>query len=100
MTNDLNQIRDEMLAVHVDIFGPTSLDKRLDDIWEEAFELGTFINEANLKEEVSDLLSSLLCLAAERGFDIQELVQMNYTKMAERKANGHYQRTGEATRSI
>lgn len=89
-----------MWEVHVDIFGPTSIIKRLDDIAEEVIELINYYSEENLKEEASDLLSSLLCLAAEKGWDIQELIQMNYTKMKERKANGHYHRTGEAAGSI
>jgi NTP pyrophosphatase (non-canonical NTP hydrolase) len=100
MNKELNQIRDEMLAVHVDIFGSTSLKKRLEDIWEEAHELCDYYSEENLKEEASDLLSSLLCLAAENNWDIQELIQMNYNKMAERRQNGHYKRTGEAAGSI
>ena len=67
---------------HRAIFGPTPLQVRIDDIYEEAEELRLYTDEENLKEEASDLLSSLFCLAYEKGWTIQELVQMNLDKMA------------------
>ena len=88
----MNELRDKMHACHLDIFGPTPLDIRLADVYEEAEELRYHCSPENMKEETSDLLSSILCLAFEQGWTIDELVQMNLDKMAERKANKHYER--------
>lgn len=76
-------------------FGVTPLFRRLDDIQEETEELAGWTSEANLKEETSDLLCTLLALIAEKRWSFDELVQMNIDKINERVKSGHYLRTGE-----
>jgi nicotinate-nucleotide adenylyltransferase len=58
-------------------FGYTPLKERIDDIFGEALELHRFTDISNLKEEAGDLLSSLIQLCNESGWDFSELV--NYT---------------------
>ena len=89
-------LQTKVVRAYIDLFGPTSLISRLKDIKEEADELYYYYNDENLKEELSDLIATCFALATERGWSIDELIQMNLNKIAERKANGHYERTGEA----
>lgn len=93
---EANELRDRVISTYKDMFDDTPLFIRLDDIQEEANELVAFTDTDNLKEEASDLLCTVLALAAEQEWSIDELVQMNLDKLAERKATGHYERTGEA----
>jgi len=58
-----------------DKFGYTPLKERIDDIMRESLELSRFIDINNLKEETGDLLSSVLQLCNESGWDAKELVE-------------------------
>ena len=83
-------------CLHLTVFGPTPLDRRLADINEEALELLNYTDEANLKEEVGDLLCSLHCLAAEKNWVVEDLIKDTLEKIKKRYSSGHYHKTGEA----
>ncbi len=94
--SDELSIQIEIAGVYHAMFGETSLEKRLADIKEEAEELIAYTSPENLKEETSDLLCTVLALVEEQGWTFDEMVEMNLEKLAARKANGHYIKTGEA----
>jgi len=69
-----------------EMFGYTSLNERIDDILKEALELNRFTDVANLKEELGDLLSSCLMLAAESDWNYKDLIKTTLEKIDKRKA--------------
>lgn len=87
---DAEELKNRAMKCHFDVFGETPLYKRLEDIVEEAYELDNYTSQENLKEETSDLLSSLMCLAAEHNWTLEELIKMNEDKLVHRKAIGYY----------
>jgi len=65
-------------------FGRTPLKARLDDIMGEAEELVRYTDLKNLKEETGDLLATVIQLANECGWDIDELINANALKIKRR----------------
>lgn len=94
--NDPNRRAKQLLAVYRVMFGPTPLKKRLEDISEETLELVNYTSEANLREELSDLLSTCYALAAEKDWSVDDLLDENLAKLRKRHKEGHYIKTGEA----
>jgi nicotinate-nucleotide adenylyltransferase len=62
-------------------FGYSSLNERLKDIQDEFFELMKWRDVKNLKEETGDLLSSLIELCSESGWDAEELINDTLKKI-------------------
>jgi len=71
--------------VFKDNFGYTPLKERLDDILRECLELTRFRDINNLKEETGDLLSSLIQLCNESGWNPSDLVNNTLDKIEKRK---------------
>jgi len=71
--------------IFIDNFGYTPLKERIDDILREAIELSRFTDINNLKEETGDLLSSVLQLCNESGWDAEELVEYTCKEKIERR---------------
>jgi nicotinate-nucleotide adenylyltransferase len=70
-------------------FGRTPLAIRLDDIIGEALELHRAIDLTNMKEEIGDLLSSVLQLCNENEWDAEALIQATLNKIERRAAQYH-----------
>lgn len=66
-------------------FGYTPLNERIKDIQKEFFELMKWQDINNIKEETGDLLASLIQLCNESGWDIQELIENNISKIKKRE---------------
>jgi nicotinate-nucleotide adenylyltransferase len=69
----------------LDNFGYTPLKERINDITKESLELCRFKDINNLKEETGDLLSSLIQLCNESGWDFEDLVENTCDKIQRRK---------------
>jgi len=78
---EIQKIVDE---VFTKAFIHTSLNRRLEDIAGECRELCNYTDLKNLKEEAGDLLSSLIQLFNESGFDLEELIKNNAEKIERR----------------
>lgn len=65
-------------------FVHTPLTKRLEDIAGECRELCNYTDLKNLREEAGDLLSSVIQLCNESGWDIKDLLQENEDKIRRR----------------
>ena len=65
-------------------FGSTPLKERLDIIMGEAIELRGFRDVKNLREETGDILTAVIQLATESGWDAHTLVEENLAKIARR----------------
>ena len=79
---NLQNIVKETFEYH---FGYTPLNERLKDIQKEFFELMKWQDINNLKEETGDLLASLIQLCNESGWDVDELIQNNISKIKKRE---------------
>jgi len=77
-------------------FGYTPLGERLKDIQNEFFELMKWQDVQNLKEETGDLLSSLIELCTESGWDAEELI-LNTLKKIDSRAD-QYKTLGRKTK--
>lgn len=77
-------------------FGYTSKNERIEDIKREFFELIRYQDIINLKEEAGDLLSSVMQLCSESGWDVEELI-LNTLKKIESRAD-QYKTLGRKTR--
>ena len=87
---DVDEEAQRILATYKEVFGDTTLCVRLEDIAEESDELINFTSEENLKEELSDLISTCLALAAEKGWKVTDLIDANINKVKERHTTGWY----------
>lgn len=65
-------------------FGYTPLSERVQDILGEALELSKHTSVLNVKEEVGDLLASVLQLCNESGWDADEVLQATLDKIRHR----------------
>ena len=77
-------------------FGYSPLKERLNDIQNEFFELMKWQDVQNLKEESGDLLSSVLELCSESGWDAEELIKNTLNKIDRR--SDQYKTLGRKTR--
>ena len=82
----MKEIQKKVNDVFLDAFGKTPLRQRLEDIYGEASELKRFIDIANIKEELGDVLASSLMLANEMDLDADKLVENTLAKIQRRKA--------------
>lgn len=80
-TKDLQKLVDNKFKEH---FAYTPLKERLNDIQNEFFELMKWQDVNNLKEETGDLLSSLIKLCSESGWNAEELILNTLTKIDNR----------------
>jgi len=92
-SKDLQKQVDDKFREH---FGYTPLNERLKDIQREFFELMKWQDVSNLKEETGDLLSSLIKLSAESGWNHEELI-LNTLKKIDKRAD-QYKTLGRKTR--
>jgi nicotinate-nucleotide adenylyltransferase len=81
---DLKDIQKQVDDKFREHFGYTPLGERLKDIQSEFFELMKWQDVKNLKEETGDLLSSLLKLCSESGWNAEELIGNTLTKIDKR----------------
>lgn len=82
MHNKYQQLIDETF---VNAFGRTPLTQRLDDIMGETLELQRFTDMTNLKEETGDLLCSVIQLASECDWNMEELINCTIAKINRRQ---------------
>ena len=90
---DLQKLVDDKFREN---FGYTPLKERLRDIQDEFFELMKWQDVQNLKEETGDLLSSLLKLCSESGWNADDLI-LNTLKKIDNRAD-QYKTLGRKTR--
>ncbi len=81
----INRLLEQIQAVYLEAFGQTPLPERIKDISREALELSRYTSVKNLREEAGDLLTSLLMLLNESGWDVETLVGENLAKIQSRK---------------
>ena len=67
-----------------EIFGVTPLEERMNDIRKEFTHLIRYRDPKNLKEEVGDLMSSLIQLCNENSWSVDELIDNNLQKINSR----------------
>lgn len=67
------------------IFGDTPEDERMDDIKKEFLHLVRYRTPENLKEEVGDLMSSLIQLCNEKGWIVDDVIGNTIKKIDRRK---------------
>jgi nicotinate-nucleotide adenylyltransferase len=77
-------LQEKINKTFTEAFGRTPLKARLDDIMGEAEELIRYTDLKNLKEETGDLLATVIQLANECGWDIDELINENCEKIKRR----------------
>lgn len=92
-SKELQKLVDNKFREH---FGYTPFKERLNDIQSEFFELMKWQDINNLKEETGDLLSSLIKLCAESGWDYEELI-LNTLNKIDRRAD-QYKTLGRKTK--
>ena len=92
------QIQKKIEETFTDAFGRTPLSKRLEDIFKESLSLSNAYDLTNMREETGDLLSSVLMLCAENGWNANELVEECLEKINRRKAQ--YNSLGRKTRVV
>ncbi len=81
---NLSDLLNNINKTYSEAFGNTPTDIRLNDILKEAFELTRARTMTGLKDETSDLLGTLIQWINEAGYDFNELVEMNITKINSR----------------
>jgi len=86
------KIQDKVAEVFINNFGYTPLKQRLADILNECWELKTAGSIRNMKEETGDLLASLIQLANECEWNVEELIENTLHKIQRRSKQ--YKSTG------
>jgi len=81
---DSKELQDK-ISKSFDVFGVTPLDERMDDIRKEFLHLIRYRDPNNLKEEVGDLMSSLIQLCTEFGWSLEEVIENTLTKIDRRR---------------
>jgi len=81
---DSKELQEKIDKKFKENFGYTPFKERICDIQNEFFELMRWQDMKNLKEETGDLLSSLIKLCAESGWNYEELIQNTLTKIDNR----------------
>lgn len=81
----MKEIQKKVKEVFIDNFGKTPLKKRMDDIRDETLELIRFADVNNIKEEAGDLLSSVIMLCNECGWDVEDVVNSTLNKINRRE---------------
>jgi nicotinate-nucleotide adenylyltransferase len=75
----------DRIAQSFEIFGDTPFDERMDDIQKEYFHFIRYRDPKNLKEEVGDLVSSLIQLCNEKGWELDDVIGNTLNKIDRRK---------------
>jgi len=81
---DTKELQKKVDEVFLKNFGYTPFTERLKDIQREFFELMKWNDINNLKEETGDLMSSIIKLCSESGWDFSELVETTLNKINNR----------------
>ena len=81
----MKELQEKVNKAFKDAFGYSPLTERLEDIQREFFELMRWTDMRNLKEEAGDLLTSLIQLFNENGWDAEQAVTDCLVKIARRK---------------
>lgn len=81
----MDQLQKKIAQTFETNFGRTPLSQRIQDILGEAIELSRWTDMEHLKEEAGDLLSTLLQLYTECGWNPEDLVQNTLNKINRRK---------------
>ena len=84
MDDERSELQIKVRDTFTNAFGRTPLKARLDDIMGEAEELVRYTDLTNLKEETGDLLATVIQLANECGWSIEELIDNNCEKIERR----------------
>lgn len=79
---DVPEIQEEVKLCHNAIFIKTDIKQRLRDIQKEHWELQNYKNIDSLKEEVGDMLWSLIQLCNEMGWNFEELIEHTCMKIS------------------
>lgn len=98
MSDSIKELQEKINKVYTGIFGRTPLQQRLQDIGKESFELTRFLDLKSLREEGGDLLTTLIQLFNECGWDIQDLADENLQKIQKRKRQ--YKALGRKVQSV
>jgi len=77
---DSKKLQEIVNKCFVEHFSYTPLQERIDDITRESIELSRFTDIKNLKEEAGDLLSSVIQLCNESGWEFEDLVRYTCEK--------------------
>lgn len=80
----MNQLQ-QRVGETFQVFGTTPLTVRLEDIANEHTELQRYTTLSNLREETGDMLSALIQLCNESGWNYEELIGENLDKINRRK---------------
>ena len=72
--NDLDELQDRIAKTFEAAFGPTPLNERITDLLTQATSLARFRDLVHLKQETGDILSCVLQLCTECGWELSELV--------------------------
>lgn len=81
---DTRELQDK-ISKSFEIFGDTPIDERMDDIKKEYLHLIRHRTPENLKEEVGDLMSSLIQLCNEKGWSLDEVIGNTLRKIDRRR---------------
>ena len=81
---DSKELQDK-ISKSFEIFGVTPIGERMQDIANEYDHLSRHRNPVNLKEEVGDLMSSLIQLCNEYGWNIEDVIGKTLEKIDRRK---------------
>lgn len=92
-TEELQKLVDDKFREH---FGYTPFTERMEDVTNEFFELKRNQDVSNLREETGDLLSSLIKLCAESGWNYEDLI-LNTLKKIDTRAD-QYKTLGRKTK--
>ncbi len=93
---DTKKLQERIKIIFEKHFGYTPLNERLKDIQKEFFELMKWQDVKNLEEETGDLISSLIQLCNESGWDLETLINNNISKIESRELQ--YKSLGRKTK--
>lgn len=80
----MKEIQKKVSTVYDEVFGYTPQTERLEDIQKQFFKLMRNTGVKDLKESTGDLLASLVQLANESDWNVEELIELNLDKVESR----------------
>lgn len=92
----MKSLQDDNYELFRKMFGRTPLTERIKDIQREAGEVGRFLDVQHLKEELGDLLCSVLAGISEMGEDADEIILRTHEKIKKREQQ--YKSLGRKTK--
>ncbi len=87
-------IQETIAELYKKQFGDTPLSERLNIIQREVTELINFTSVRNLREELGDVMSALIALSAESGWDVFDILEENINKISSPERTQQYQSMG------